>query len=403
MNEAKAKIDLLINLAKENLQPKRHLGLFITLGVVTALVLLIWISTRPKPVEVQVKPVELGDVEQTIANTRAGTVKACRRAKLSPGVGGQIATLDIKEGDTVKAGALLLELWNKDLRAEIALNESEAKATLANARAACLQAEVADREAKRKLQLKGSGAVSEELVDKSVTDAQSRKADCESANAMANVSSARADVAKAQLERTQLLAPFDGIVAEINGELNEYVTPSPPGIATPPAVDLIDNSCFYVAAPIDEVDAPKIAIGKTARVSLDAFGEKRFPGTVRRIAAYVLDLEKQARTVEVEVEFSNKDDIKQMLAGYSADVEIILDEHKDTLRIPTEAILEGDKVFILNSEDGILEEKKITKGMSNWDWTEVSSGLNKGDLVVTSVDRDGVKDEALAKVEQEKR
>ncbi len=403
MNEAKAKIDLLINLAKENLQPKRHLGLFITLGVVTALVLLIWISTRPKPVEVQVKPVELGDVEQTIANTRAGTVKACRRAKLSPGVGGQIATLDIKEGDTVKAGALLLELWNKDLRAEIALNESEAKATLANARAACLQAEVADREAKRKLQLKGSGAVSEELVDKSVTDAQSRKADCESANAMANVSSARADVAKAQLERTQLLAPFDGIVAEINGELNEYVTPSPPGIATPPAVDLIDNSCFYVAAPIDEVDAPKIAIGKTARVSLDAFGEKRFPGTVRRIAAYVLDLEKQARTVEVEVEFSNKDDIKQMLAGYSADVEIILDEHKDTLRIPTEAILEGDKVFIFNSEDGILEERKITKGMSNWDWTEVSSGLNKGDLVVTSVDRDGVKDEALAKVEQEKR
>jgi HlyD family secretion protein len=151
------------------------------------------------------------------------------------------------------------------------------------------------------------------------------------------------------------------------------------------------------------VDAPKIAIGKIARVSLDAFGEKRFPGTVRRIAAYVLDLEKQARTVEVEVEFTNKEDIKQLLAGYSADVEIILDEHKNTLRIPTEAILEGDKVFVFNPDDGLLEERKIEKGMSNWDWTEITSGLNRDELVVTSVDKEGVKDQALAKLEEEKK
>ncbi len=403
MNAAKAKIELIINLTKEHLVPKRHLGLFVTLAIFLIMVLLIWHSTRPIPVEVVVKPVETGDVEQTVANTRAGTVKACRRAKLSPGVGGQIATLDIREGDRVKAGALLLELWNKDLRAEIALNESEANATLAKARAACLQADVADRESKRKLQLKDTGAVSEESVDKAVTDALSRKADCDSANATAKVSSARADVARSLLERTQLLAPFDGIVSEINGELNEYVTPSPPGIATPPAVDLIDNSCFYVAAPIDEVDAPKITVGKIARVSMDAFGTRLFPGTVRRIASYVLDLEKQARTVEVEVEFSNKEDISQLLAGYSADVEIILDEHKDTLRIPTEAILEGNRVFVFQPEDGVLEERKIEKGMSNWDWTEVKSGLKKDELVVTSVDRDGVKDQAMAMWEKEKK
>ncbi len=382
--------------------PKRHTGLYVTLVTITVIALAIWYSTRPKPIEVAVKPVEKGDVEQTVANTRAGTVKACRRAKLSPGVGGQISTLDIREGDRVKAGTLLLELWNKDLRSEIALNESESRATMANARAACLQADVADREAKRMLRLEGSGAVSEDAVDKSVTEAQSRKADCESAKAMAKVSAARADVARSQLERTQLIAPFDGIVAEINGELNEYVTPSPPGIATPPAVDLIDNSCFYVAAPIDEVDAPRITIGKIARVSLDAFGKRRFPGTVRRIAAYVLDKEKQARTVEVEVEFSNKDDINQLLAGYSADVEIILDEHRQTLRIPTESILEGEKVYVFKPEDEILEQRKIEKGMSNWDWTEILSGLEQGELVVTSVDRDGVEDQAMAKREAEK-
>jgi len=144
----------------------------ITLGIILALALLISTSTRPKPIEVAVKPVETGDMEQTVANTRAGTVKA---------------------------GTLLLELWNKDLRAEIALNESESKATLANARAAYFQADVIEREAKRKTRLKVAGAVSEESVDMEETEAQARRADCESANAMAKVSSARVDVAKSQL------------------------------------------------------------------------------------------------------------------------------------------------------------------------------------------------------------
>ncbi len=382
---------------------RHRTGLWITLLVVTLVAVFIWYSGRPKPVSVVAEAAETGIVEQTVANTRAGTVKACRRAKLSPGIGGQIATLDIHEGDRVKTGTLLLELWNKDLRAEIALNESEATASAANARAACLQADVAQREANRLSRLLGKRAISEDLVDKAVTEAQAGKADCESAQAMAMVSASRVDVFRSQLERTQLIAPFDGIVAEINGELNEYVTPSPPGIATPPAVDLIDTSCFYVAAPIDEVDAPAIEVGKPARVSLDAFKERRFEGKVRRIAAYVLDLEKQARTVEVEVEFINKSDLEQLLAGYSADVEIILDEHRDTVRIPTEAVIEGNRVYLLLPEEGVLEERTIKTGMSNWDWTEVTSGLKAGDLVVTSVDRDGIEDGALAQQEAEEK
>ena len=128
-------------------------------------------------------------------------------------------------------------------------------------------------------------------------------------------------MAQATLDRTRLIAPFNGVVAEINGELSEYVTPSPLGIATAPVVDLIDNTCFYVTAPIDEVDVPNIEPGMNSRVSLDAFGDRRFAGKVRRIAPYVLDREKQARTVDVEVKFTIPSDIRQMLAGYSADVE----------------------------------------------------------------------------------
>ncbi|MES9858237.1 MAG: efflux RND transporter periplasmic adaptor subunit [Sedimenticola sp.] len=378
----------------------RLIIIFLLLGC--SLVATLWYSGREKPVTVEVKAVAKGLVEKTVANTRAGTVKACRRARLSPGIGGQIAELNVHEGDRVKTGKLLLALWNKDLMAEIALNQAETMSAGANARSACLQADVARREANRLARLVKSGAISEEAVDKVETEARAMLAACESANASYRVSTSRVEVIRAQLERTRLIAPFDGIVAEVNGELSEYVTPSPPGIPTPPAVDLIDTTCFYVAAPIDEVDAPKIRVGQITRVSLDAFGERRFPGTVRRIAPYVLDLEKQARTVDVEVEFTHPKDIDELLAGYSADVEVILDLHKETPRIPTEAVLGGDKVYLFHPDEGVLELREIETGMSNWDATEVLEGLAVGDLVVTSVDRDGVKDGALAELESDK-
>lgn len=365
---------------------------FITVGVGV----LIWFYTRPEPIEVVVKPAERGTVERVVANTRAGTLKACRRASLSPSVGGQIAVLNIREGDEVKAGQLLLELWNKDMVAAVALAESEAQAAEARAQAACLQAEVAQREADRQVKLRKTGAASEERTDRAVTEAKALKADCKAAIASAKMSVAQAGVAKANLERTRLIAPFDGVIAEITGELNEYVTPSPPGIATPPAVELIDNTCFYVVAPIDEVDAPSVAVDMPARVSLDAFGDRSFEGRVRRIADYVLDIEKQARTVDVEVEFTNPEDIKQLLAGYSADVEVILDLRQDTLRIPTQAVLDGKRVFVYLPDDKLLEERTFESGISNWDYTEVVTGLQAGELVVISVDRSGVENGAHA-------
>ncbi|MCP3868646.1 MAG: efflux RND transporter periplasmic adaptor subunit [Gammaproteobacteria bacterium] len=373
---------------------KKHLSLaLLIIGSATAAT---WYLNQAEPVPVLIQAAETGEVELTVANTRAGTVKACRRARLSPGIGGQISTLGVREGERVKTGTLLLELWNRDLMAEIELNEAEANAATASARAACLQSQVTQRDAERLSRLRLTGAVSEEALDQAVTESKASIADCESAEARARISLSRIKVIEARLERTRLIAPFDGVVAEINGELNEYTTPSPPGIATPPAIDLIDSSCFYVAAPIDEVDAPRIEVGQSARVNLDAFDRQRFPGTVRRISDYVLDKEKQARTVVVEVEFSNPDDIRKLLAGYSADVEIILDVRESTLRVPTEAVLEGDHVLILNASDAVLEKRKIEIGISNWDHTEVLSGLSRGELIVTSVDRDGVEDGAFA-------
>ena len=242
---------------------KRHpLRWIVLLLVAAAAGVVIWHLNRPQPIAVNLRPVERGTVERTVANTRAGTVKACRRAKLSPSVGGQIAQLPIREGDAVKAGQLLLELWNADLVAEVDFAERELEAARARAKAACLNADVAQREADRLVKLRSTGAASEDRTDKAVTEAKALRAECSATWASVERSQARIGVVRANLSRTRLIAPFDGVVAEINGELSEFVTPSPIGIPTPPAVDLIDNTCFYVTAPIDEVDAPAVFVAK---------------------------------------------------------------------------------------------------------------------------------------------
>jgi len=131
---------------------------------------------------------------------------------------------------------------------------------------------------------------------------------------------------------------------------------------------------------------------------LDAIKSKSFAGKVKRIAPYVLELEKQARTVEVEVEFVEPPTEENLLIGYSADVEIVHASHEKVLRIPTQTLLEGKRVLLYRPDD-TLEERKVETGLDNWDYTEIASGLNEGDRIVISLDQDGVK--AGARVQPE--
>ncbi len=358
-----------------------------------------WSTSRPKVIDVLVKPVELGLVERTVANTRAGTVTACARSYPTPSIGGQIARILVKEGDKVKKGDLLLELWNELHQAEVSLAASQILESESTARSVCLQAEVAQREADRLVSLQKRGSASADQTDKAVTDAQARDAQCAAARGAVEVNRGRQAVAQAKLNQTLLLAPFDGVVAKINGELLEYVTPSPPGIATLPIIDLVGVGCFFVAAPIDEVDSREVQSNLPARITIDAFSGTVFEGIVRRVAPFVQALEKQARTVDVEVEFTNEDDLAVMLAGYSADIEIILETREDVVRVPTEAVVEGGRLFVLDPNSGSLHERKVEVGISNWDYTQIVDGVTPGELVVTSVDRAGIAQGALARPE----
>jgi HlyD family secretion protein len=362
------------------------------LGIIALVVAVLayagWLATRPEPIEVELATIERGLVEATVVNTRAGTIKACRRAKLAPAAGGQIVKLWVKEGERVQQGQVLLELWNTDLAAQRELVKRQLTMAEERRREACIVADNARRESERTQQLAAQGFVSPQRGETVDAEARARQASCDAAASDVKRAQAQIQVTQAGLERTVLAAPFAGIVARITGELGEYATPSPPGIPTPPAIDLIDDTCLYVSAPMDEVDAPKLKAGQLARVTLDALPGQTFAGKVRRIAPYVTEVEKQARTVDVEVDFEEPPQL-QLLVGYSADVEVVVERRDNVLRVPTQAIRQGGKVLVLGA-DHKLQELSLQTGLANWAFTEVIGGLKAGERVLLSSDQDGV-------------
>jgi HlyD family secretion protein len=343
----------------------------------------------PKPIPVQVKAVERGRVEETLTNSRAGTVKARHRAKLSPEVGGRVVELPYRAGDRVRRGDLLLRIDDALQRARLEVAEREAAAAEAERARACLAAERAERERRRTDSLARDGIVSADVLDQYASAALISGAACDAARAAVARAASATVLARTELDKTALRAPFDGVVAELSIELGEWTTPSPPGLPIPPVLDLIDTGSIHVSAPMDEVDSARIRVGQGARITVDSHPGRSFPGRIARVASYVLDVEAQNRTMEIEVEFEDATLARTLLPGTSADVEVVLSAREDTLRVPTSALLEGGKILALEGDR--LVERAVAIGVRNWDFTEVREGLRAGERVVVAFDRPDVK------------
>lgn len=357
--------------------------------VVVVLVGIIYLLSKPELPEVKLVKVSSGVVEQTVSNTRAGTVNACLRSKLSLPIGGQIAQLYVREGDQVEKGQLLMSLWNNDRQAQVEQAKAQVQSANKEHQSICIAASSDAREASRLSRLLEQKLVSAERVDLATAKSQSSEAACAAADARKTQAEASLKLAEAVLAQTYLNAPFAGRVAEVTGEVGEFSTPSPPGVPTPPAIDLLTDNCHYISAPIDEVDASDIAVGMPVRVTMDSFRDRNFPAIIRRISTYVLDFEKQARTVKVEADLLPDADMPRLLAGYSADMEVILQAKSSALRVPTELIVD-EKFVLVVDENNLVQQREIKIGLANWHYSEVLGGLEDGDLIVGNIGVAGI-------------
>lgn len=381
------------------MNPKWKKRILILVILVALFVLLRLTLLAPKPVPVSAYTVKKGLVEETISNSKAGTVKVRQRANLSPQIGGQVIFLGKREGQRVKAGELLLRLDDSELRANLELAERALGSARANMQEACVAAQLAKRELDRNKELNQQGIIPDATLDQLSNKLDITQAQCEASKAEIKRAEAAVEVARAGWSKTELRAPFDGIIVQLTAELGEYVTPSPPGVPIPPVIDILDDQSIYVEAPMDETDAGKLKTGLPVRISLDPFPDQTFPGILTRVGSFVRDVEGQNRTVDIEAEFDDKEFAKKLLAGTSADVEVILNKKANVLRIPTYALLEGNNVLMI--EDDKLVSRQIKPGLRNWEFVEVQEGLKEGDRITVSLERADVKEGALVTVTEE--
>jgi len=369
------------------------------LAAATICALIIWKTVlTPELIPVKVVALDRGTVESTITNTKAGTVRARRRAQLSPEIGGRVVEIGRREGESVKAGEAIIVLDGARQRAQLQLAQESLRAAEAARREACIQRDRAGRDLERKRELAAQKIVSDDMLDQLQSVFEASNASCK--RVAAEVARARAQIAAAEIELEKMVirAPFAGVIAEVAIEVGEWITPSPPLIQAPAVVDIIDLSSLYVSAPMDEVDSASIHAGQHAKLTVDSYPDTQFEGTVVRVAPYVLDFVAQNRTVEIEVELVNAELASKLLPGTSADVEVVLEARDGALRLPTSALLENSRVLV--AKDGRIEERPVEIGLKNWDYAEVTGGLDEAQRVVISLDRVEVKAGARVEVEQ---
>jgi HlyD family secretion protein len=293
-------------------------------------------ACRERP-QVVVAKVSRGAIEATVSGVSSGTVKAEQIAELAFGAVGRVKEVHAQVGDAVKAGAILAQIENEDLKSIL---------------------DVATEELARAKTLQKSQAASRS----NVIQAQGSY-----------------DAARIACEKSIIRAPFDGIVVERNveaGQLSQItaVIPLAP-------LRLVDTAPRYVDVEIDEVDLPKVVVGMSARVKILAVRREPFKAVVRKVIPFVSSIREQDRTSEVELTVDSEEIL--LPAGASADVEIVVETKADAVLVPVKAVLgRGVDRYVYTLSGSKLRKTPVKVGITSFTATELVSGVVPGTEIV---------------------
>jgi len=329
------------------------------------------------PVEVKGISVKRQNIEVTVTGTSTGVVKSEVEVNITAQRTGKIAKLYVEEGDRVKAGDLIAELDTS----EVGANLNKAKADLKKAE---IDLHNASTEYKRKEALFKEELVTQQQFDDALKRLSIAEAELERAKAAL-------DVAQLQYNYSFIKAPVNGVVSKRPVDVGDTATPGPI------IASVVDPDILYIKAPVDEADVSSVALGQTVKLTIDAYPGEIFYGRVIKISPVVIGVKQEARTFEVRVSVPAEEIV--LKPGMSADIEIITGEAKDTLVVPSQAVIEKEtEKIVYVSEGGRAKQRKVKLGIYNWNFTEIKEGLAEGEKVIITPDKPGFKEGVRVKI-----
>ena len=186
--------------------------------------------------------------------------------------------------------------------------------------------------------------------------------------------------AKREIMNTVIIAPSNGTIFSVNLKVNDPL--SAEDYATRPAVGLVNTRVIKFTGKVDEIDIMKVNVGDNATVKVDAIPDKDFNWKVKFISPFGA---KVGNVVKFDVIIVPtglpEDDLKD---GLRATAEIMISSVKDALLVPVSYIITtpgGSMVMLVNSKTGQVEPRRVTTGLQNFQYTEITSGLADGDRI----------------------
>jgi membrane fusion protein (multidrug efflux system) len=297
---------------------------------------------KPKPL-VATQTVQLGEIDSTLELT--GSVEATRVARLaSPAEGPITNCCTVREGDTVREGAKILSIGRK----------KAADAMLMSAH--------------QDLKTEQEELVS---IEKLVESGAIPKDQLELARAKQARMVAQLEKMKESSQDYEVVAPWDGVISKVHVAEGNYVA------ARTVLVEVFDPGSLVVRMAVPEAHSQDIRLGMEVAATLDAYGGKTFRGRVSRIYP---ELDRRMRTRTAEVEVTDKVDL---VPGMFARLGLILKSEKDTVVVPTEAVIVTPKGFRVAYviEDGKAFQRKVTVGIEGGGKIQILAGIKPGEQI----------------------
>ena len=357
----------------------------------------------------QLGTAEVGDIARSVVAT--GKVQPITEVEVKSKASGIVTKLDTDINQTVSKGQVLAQLDQEEILDQVAAQKAQLAAAQSSARSATaavafdqVAAEAPDlpmfqHSYQRALEMEKDGVLSQQAMDdahqkylaalnirdKAVAQIAVDKAKEHQADAQVQQAQASLNQLEEQLSYTTVTSPIDGVVLSRDVQVGDAVSSILVlGSTATLVMTLGDTHQVYVKGKVDESDIAKVYLGQAARIKVQSFPNKSFAGRVTKIAP--LGVEKDnVTTFEVQISIDNPGG--ELKANMTANGEIVLEEHKNTLSIPEQAVLydkdRNASVWIpdTHSKDG-HRVLTIKTGISNGSRIEVLSGLKSGDKVV---------------------